>query len=80
MSYSIETTGTFKKALKRCIKRGYDYSKFEEVINILGASGTLPPKYKPHIYRENIVGYGNVTYVLIGFFFGDKMIQILYWS
>ena len=48
MSYSIETTRKFDKALKKCIKRGLDISKFKECVRILSEEGKLPPKYRPH--------------------------------
>lgn len=54
--YTIERTNSFKKAFKRCVKRGLDISLFETAINILVETGTLPKKYRPHKlsgqYRE----------------------------
>lgn len=54
--YTIERTNSFKKAFKRCVKRGLDVSLFETAINILVETGTLPKKYRPHKlngqYRE----------------------------
>lgn len=54
--YTIERTNSFKKAFKRCVKRGLDISLFETAINILAETGTLPKKYRPHKlsgqYRE----------------------------
>lgn len=46
--YTIERTNSFKKAFKRCVKRGLDISLFETAINILVETGTLPKKYRPH--------------------------------
>lgn len=48
MSYSVATTRRFDKALRKCIKRGLDMSKFKDVVNTLSATGTLPAKYRPH--------------------------------
>jgi len=48
MKYKIETPSSFTKALKRCIKRGLKYELFENVVKILAAEGSLPPKYRPH--------------------------------
>lgn len=48
MNYTVDTTRKFDKALKKCIKRGLDLSKFKEVVKILSTTGTLPAKYKPH--------------------------------
>ena len=42
--YTIERTNSFKKAFKRCVKRGLDISLFETAINILVETGTLPKK------------------------------------
>ena len=48
MSYSVDTTRRFDKALKKCIKRGLDMSKFKECVGILAETGSLPAKYRPH--------------------------------
>ena len=48
MSYSVDTTRRFDKALKKCIKRGLDMSEFKECIKILSENGSLPVKYRPH--------------------------------
>ncbi len=54
--YTIDTTRRFDKALKRCIKRGLDMSKFKEVVNLLASTGSLPPKYHPHKLSGNYEG------------------------
>jgi len=46
--YSISRTNGFKKAVKRCLKRGLDISALEKVIRILASTGTLPVEYRPH--------------------------------
>ena len=46
--YEIERTNSFKKAFKRCVKRGMDIKAFETVIDILSTTGKLPSQYKPH--------------------------------
>lgn len=48
MAYTILRTNSFKKAFKRCVKRGLDVKEFEECIGILSKNGKLPPEYKPH--------------------------------
>ena len=48
MSYSIDTTRRFDKALKKCIKRGLDISKFKECVRILSEEGKLPAVYRSH--------------------------------
>jgi len=46
--YNIQYTNRFKKDYKLCTKRGLNIELLKEVIVILEATGTLPPKYKPH--------------------------------
>lgn len=46
--YTISRTKGFKKAVKRCIKRGLDIKAMNHVIDILASTGTLPQEYKPH--------------------------------
>lgn len=48
MVYSVATTRSFDKDLKKCIKRGFDRSKLNEVIRLLAMEGKLPPQYKAH--------------------------------
>lgn len=50
--YEIVSTNKFKKDLKIAIKRGYNMSLIEEVIDILAQGEQLPEKYKDH----NLVG------------------------
>ena len=44
--YKLQLSGRFKKSYKKCIKRGYDKSLFEEVVTILMKGEQLPEKYK----------------------------------
>lgn len=46
--YIISRTNGFKKAVKRCLKRGLNIELLEHVINLLAANGSLPAEYKPH--------------------------------
>ncbi len=46
--YTIQYSNKFRKDLKRAIKRGYDISLLEKVIELLQKEGTLPEQYKPH--------------------------------
>ncbi|OFP32063.1 addiction module toxin RelE [Prevotella sp. HMSC069G02] len=48
MSYIIRYSSNFKKAYKRCKKRGLDMSLLKEVIRILSEEGKLPPTYHAH--------------------------------
>lgn len=48
MSYSVNTTRRFEKALKLCIKRGLNVQKFKDCVYLLSRNGKLPPNYKAH--------------------------------
>jgi addiction module toxin, relE/stbE family len=48
MKYRLNVTGQFKKSLKLCLKRGYDRSLLEHVIELLVEGEKLPAKYKAH--------------------------------
>lgn len=54
--YEFSTTRHFDKALKLCKKRGYPIEKLRKAIKILVETGTLPPKYRPHILHGNHEG------------------------
>ena len=47
--YYLFYSTKFKKDIKLCQKRNYDFSEFKEVIELLEEKGKLLPKYKPHI-------------------------------
>ena len=46
--YELIYTGQFRHSLKRCAKRGLDINALTVVLDILRASGQLPPEYSPH--------------------------------
>lgn len=48
MSYIIRYSSNFKKAYKRCKKRGLDMLLLKEVIRFLSEEGKLPPTYHAH--------------------------------
>ena len=48
MSYIIRYSSNFKKAYKRCKKRGLDMLLLKEVIRILSEEGKLPRTYHAH--------------------------------
>lgn len=56
MKYTIRFSGQFKKSYKLCQRRGYDMTKLQTVMHILGEQGVLPAKYKPHILSGNWAG------------------------
>lgn len=48
MTYNIVYSNKFKKALKKCFKRGLDMEKLRSVLKILEQGEALPPEYKAH--------------------------------
>ena len=46
-----------RRDLKLAVKRGYDISKLDEVIDILCTTQALPEKYKDHSLSGNYAGY-----------------------
>lgn len=48
MKYILKTTKQYAKQLKKCIKRGYDESKLENVVDYLVEGRPLPEKYHAH--------------------------------
>lgn len=48
MAYNIIRTNSFKKAFKKCLKRGLNPQKFEDCVDILASTGTLPKEFRPH--------------------------------
>lgn len=56
MKYEIEYSGEFKKALKRCQKRGLQLDSLKKVITILSEYGELPAEYRPHILSGTYAG------------------------
>lgn len=56
MNYKLSYSNQFKKALKRCYKRGLDIEKLRQAISILTETGSLPEKYRPHKLVGKYVG------------------------
>ena len=46
--YILQYSNKFRKDIKRAIKRGYNISLLEGVIELLQKDGKLPEQYKPH--------------------------------
>ena len=46
--YTVEYTTQFKRAVKRCIKRGLDVNTIADLVDILREKGALPKQYRPH--------------------------------
>ena len=57
MKYSIRETKSFKKGLKRMMKRGKSRQKIMEVISLLAKGETLPPQYHDHPLIGDRLGY-----------------------
>ncbi len=47
--YKLIYATKFKKDIKRCQKRNYDFAVLKQIIEFLEAQGELPAMYKPHI-------------------------------
>lgn len=56
MKYDVIQTRTFRKSLKRMIKRGKEKSKLLKVVGLLVQGIPLPPEYKDHALSGNLVG------------------------
>jgi mRNA interferase YafQ len=54
--YTVDYTTQFKRAVKRCIKRGLDVNKIAELVDILRIKGSLPKQYRPHSCRASRAG------------------------
>ena len=54
---TIKYETAFKRDYKRIVKRGYDVSLLEEVINMLANKIPLPKKQKDHGLSGNYVGF-----------------------
>lgn len=48
MKYSLKATKQFDRQLKKCLKRGFDDTELENVLDILVEGGDLPAKYHAH--------------------------------
>ena len=54
--YNILPSNTFKKELKTMIKRGYDISLLDEVVNKLATGEELPERNRDHALTGNYKG------------------------
>lgn len=53
MKYKIETTSSFKKDLKRILKRNLKISLLQEVVVLLQEGKNLPQKFHDHLLSGN---------------------------
>jgi len=51
--YSFVYSTKFKKDIKLCQKRNYDFQELKVVLEALEKNGKLPAKYKPHTLSGN---------------------------
>ena len=51
--YTLIFSSKFKKDIKLCQKRNYDFTSFKKVIELLEKKGSLTLNYKPHILSGN---------------------------
>lgn len=57
--YKLKIGGRFKKAYKKCVRRGLDISKFETVLRLLVNGETLPEEYDNHLLHGNYEGWND---------------------
>lgn len=57
MSYLVYTTKKFDKALKKCIKRGFDPQRLKDIVKSLIDTGTVDKRYRPHKLSGDYEGY-----------------------
>ncbi len=55
--YTLYLTNSFKRDYKKIVKRGYDISLLEAVVDILLTGEALPEKNKDHPLSGNWKGY-----------------------
>ena len=53
----VRFSAKFKKDFKIIVKRGYDVSLFEKVLNMLRSHETLPEEYHDHALKGNYIGH-----------------------
>lgn len=75
MNFIRRPSTSFKKDLKRIVKRRYALKKLETVIDILALGGALPPRYRNHKLLGNYVGHMEChiepDWLLIYYYDGD---------
>ncbi|MBR5505619.1 MAG: type II toxin-antitoxin system YafQ family toxin [Clostridia bacterium] len=57
LSAKVRYSSKFKKDFKVIVKRGYDISLFEEVLNLLREEKPLPEKYSDHALKGDYIGH-----------------------
>lgn len=70
--YTIKYSGRFKKAYKRCIKRGCDPELFKTVVKILSEKGLCLQNIDRIFYMEIMKAFGNVISHQTGYWYGYR--------
>ncbi|MFR0540927.1 type II toxin-antitoxin system YafQ family toxin [Lactobacillus delbrueckii] len=55
--YSVKFTSAYKKSYKRMLKRGYDVSLLDQVVDILRQGGQLADRYQDHSLKGKLIGF-----------------------
>ena len=81
MKLTIETTSRFRKDYKLAVRRGYDMSILESVVEILARGELLPEKYCDHDLIGNYKGcrecHLKPDWLLVYQIFDDELILLL---
>ena len=79
--YKLRLSGRFKKSYKKCMKRGYDKSLFEDVVSILMRGEKLPEKYKNHPLHGDYEGWNDChilpDWILVWRYDNDELVLCL---
>lgn len=57
MKYRVEQTSTFRKDLKKALKRGKDKTKLLEIVRLLADGRPLPEHCKDHALIGDLTGF-----------------------
>jgi len=81
MKYELLLTNSFKRDYKKILKRNYDVSLLENVVDLLLAGEKLPEKNKDHSLTGNWIGYREChiepDWLLVYKIYEDKLILSL---
>jgi len=81
MKLTIDTTSRFRKDYKLAVRRGYDMSILESVVEILARGELLPEKYCDHDLIGNYKGcrecHLKPDWLLVYQIFDDELILLL---
>lgn len=76
----LNWSSKYKKDIRLCLKRGYDMSLMERVINTLRIPENLPPENRDHVLQGNYAGkrecHITSDWLLIYQIFGNELYLI----